>query len=221
MKAIVAACNQEKALVGAFAVITFGWTFLKHWHGPLDPATHTQRVEKFLPQPSRVRKLGSSSNLRPARPDTSVSPSPSPPRLRSSLIIISKSPARLSWTNLIINNDQDQPPSWPVLAPRPRTPDNDATRWRWPGAGAASPSRKSSGCDGTDDGGSCRQCSHFSCSAAALWELRRVKIDGAASRLRTRDPVTDGFPHLLKILCGNLSFDLKWWISAQTAIIIQ
>ena len=147
-------------------------------------------------------------------------PSPSPPRLRSSLIIISKSPARLSWTNLIINNDQDQPPSWPVLAPRPRTPDNDATRWRWPGAGAASPSRKSSGCDGTDDGGSCRQCSHFSCSAA-MWELRRVKIDGAASRLRTRDPVTDGFPHLLKILCGNLSFDLKWWISAQTAIIIQ
>ena len=106
----------------------FPWTTYKlvnSFHppcpGPQDPATHTQRVEKFLPRPSRVRKLGSSSNLRPARPDTSVSPSPSPspPRLRSSLIIISKSPARLSWTNLIINNDQDQPPSWPVLAPRP------------------------------------------------------------------------------------------------------
>ena len=36
MKAVVAAFNQEKALVGAFSVITnlricFGWNFLKHW----------------------------------------------------------------------------------------------------------------------------------------------------------------------------------------------
>ena len=32
MKAVVAAFNQEKALVGAFSVIirTFGWNFLKH-----------------------------------------------------------------------------------------------------------------------------------------------------------------------------------------------
>ena len=74
----------------------------------------------------------------------------------------------------------------------------------------------------SNDGGSCRQCSHFSCSAAR-WELRRVKIDGAASRLRTRDPVTDGFPHLLKILCGNLSFILKWCTNCyyNSIIIIQ
>ena len=36
MKAVVAAFNQEKALVGAFSVITnlricFGWNFLKHY----------------------------------------------------------------------------------------------------------------------------------------------------------------------------------------------
>ena len=36
MKAVVAAFNQEKALVGAFSVITnhricFGWKFLKHY----------------------------------------------------------------------------------------------------------------------------------------------------------------------------------------------
>ena len=38
MKAVVAAFNQEKALVGAFSVITnlqieFGWNFLKHYCG--------------------------------------------------------------------------------------------------------------------------------------------------------------------------------------------
>ena len=38
MKAVVAAFNQEKALVGAFSVITnlricFGWNFLKHYQG--------------------------------------------------------------------------------------------------------------------------------------------------------------------------------------------
>ena len=37
MKAVVAAFNQEKALVGAFSVITnlricFGWNFLKHYY---------------------------------------------------------------------------------------------------------------------------------------------------------------------------------------------
>ena len=36
MKAVVAAFNQEKALVGAFSVITnlwicFGWNFLRHY----------------------------------------------------------------------------------------------------------------------------------------------------------------------------------------------
>ena len=41
MKAVVAAFNQEKALVGAFSVITnlrmeFGWNFLKHYLAP-DP----------------------------------------------------------------------------------------------------------------------------------------------------------------------------------------
>ena len=39
MKAVVAAFNQEKALVGAFSVITnlrmiFGWNFLKHYLAP-------------------------------------------------------------------------------------------------------------------------------------------------------------------------------------------
>ena len=39
MKALVAAFNQEKALVGAFSVITnlricFGWNFLKHYLAP-------------------------------------------------------------------------------------------------------------------------------------------------------------------------------------------
>ena len=38
MKAVVAAFKQEKALVGAFSVITnlricFGWNFLKHYSG--------------------------------------------------------------------------------------------------------------------------------------------------------------------------------------------
>ena len=40
MKAVVAAFNQEKALVGAFSVITnlriiFGWNFLKHYCAPI------------------------------------------------------------------------------------------------------------------------------------------------------------------------------------------
>ena len=39
MKAVVAAFNQEKALVGAFSVIMnlricFGWNFLKHYIAP-------------------------------------------------------------------------------------------------------------------------------------------------------------------------------------------
>ena len=39
MKAVVAAFNQEKALVGAFSVITnLGWSFLKH-----QPAASSQR----------------------------------------------------------------------------------------------------------------------------------------------------------------------------------
>ena len=43
MKAVVAAFNQEKALVGAFSVITnlrieFGWNFLKHYSAALDTA---------------------------------------------------------------------------------------------------------------------------------------------------------------------------------------
>ena len=43
MKAVVAAFNQEKALVGAFSVITnfricFGWNFLKHYCRPTQGA---------------------------------------------------------------------------------------------------------------------------------------------------------------------------------------
>ena len=47
MKAVVAAFNQEKALVGAFSVITnlricFGWIFLKHYWGDLEPGIVVQ-----------------------------------------------------------------------------------------------------------------------------------------------------------------------------------
>ena len=51
MKAVVAAFNQEKALVGAFSVITtFGWTFLKHyWSRHLGCGVHwAQRAGLLL-----------------------------------------------------------------------------------------------------------------------------------------------------------------------------
>ena len=49
MKAVVAAFNQEKALVGAFSVITnlricFGWNFLKHYYTGLTRSSATMRT---------------------------------------------------------------------------------------------------------------------------------------------------------------------------------
>ena len=49
MKALVGAFNQEKALVGAFSVITnlrmqFGWNFLKHY--PPVPASGSHYVQR-------------------------------------------------------------------------------------------------------------------------------------------------------------------------------
>ena len=51
MKAVVAAFNQEKALVGAFSVITnlrmpFGWNFLKHYW---IPGTRGRGIRNHIP----------------------------------------------------------------------------------------------------------------------------------------------------------------------------
>ena len=63
MKAVVAAFNQEKALVGAFSVITnlwieFGWNFLKHYwistvgHFLLSPVSLNDNfINETFPQP--------------------------------------------------------------------------------------------------------------------------------------------------------------------------
>ena len=64
MKAVVAAFNQEKALVGAFSVITklricFGWNFLKHYQGVV------LGVAVALAQ--EHRGLGAAGQLLPAR----------------------------------------------------------------------------------------------------------------------------------------------------------
>ena len=67
VKAVVAAFNQEKALVGAFSVITnlricFGWNFLKHYSAHLEQPTAeltgvVPRLETLL------RGLGTGSDL--------------------------------------------------------------------------------------------------------------------------------------------------------------
>ena len=83
MKAVVAAFNQEKALVGAFSVITnlriiFGWNFLRHYlsslsltvlrSAMLSTASWTTGPHNWLEgarvQPSD-RGQGSFSNLSP------------------------------------------------------------------------------------------------------------------------------------------------------------
>ena len=53
MKAVVAAFNQEKALVGAFSVITnlrmqFGCNFLKHYYQARDVETGTLMAAKQI-----------------------------------------------------------------------------------------------------------------------------------------------------------------------------
>ena len=55
MKAVVAAFNQEKALVGAFSVVTnlricFGWNFLKHYYWRFDP-DQSPPVRSSYPRP--------------------------------------------------------------------------------------------------------------------------------------------------------------------------
>ena len=58
MKAVVAAFNQEKALVGAFSVITnlrmqFGCNFLRHYLHPRSPSLHSLAHLEAPPLPPR------------------------------------------------------------------------------------------------------------------------------------------------------------------------
>ena len=65
MKAVVAAFNQEKALVGAFSVITnlricFGWNFLKHYMEVAD----TGAVQRTRLQSIKQMSVDRIANLR-------------------------------------------------------------------------------------------------------------------------------------------------------------
>ena len=55
MKSVVAAFNQEKALVGAFSVITnlrmqFGWNFLKHYSRMTEGIIPAEMLEQLAPE---------------------------------------------------------------------------------------------------------------------------------------------------------------------------
>ena len=68
MKAVIAAFNQEKALVGAFSVITpIGWNFLKHYSSQASSmaSSASSSASISIPSSAASSRRGSLSSSRP------------------------------------------------------------------------------------------------------------------------------------------------------------